>query len=225
MLPLQNQCFQLCVSASSSPVQGPSPTAPLCTGSQPKPPSPDIFKLFNLDLTVQGFPRYEHYVAYTVAMRAVGIQLKFLLVLFSFSFARTIAMASSTPSQGKICDMCAEAFKKNKCLLTATETGHNECLETLLKTGADVNYGCRSLPPIKFLRHSQCRCDKMSIPTGTDGNTEYDHNYTPLMHAARHDQSECTKIVVQAGADVNKQNHNGDTALIEASCSNSVQCM
>ena len=205
--------------------RAPVPPHLFVQGLSPSPLPQTSLNLFNLDLTVQGFPRYEHYVAYTVAMRAVGIQLKFLLVLFSFSFARTIAMASSTPSQGKICDMCAEAFKKNQCLLTVTETGHNECLETLLKTGADVNFGCRSLPPIKFLRHSQCRCDKMSIPTGTDGNTEYDHNYTPLMHAARHDQSECTKIVVQAGADVNKQNHNGDTALIDASCSNSVQCM
>ena len=225
MLPLQNQCFQLCVSASSSPVQGPSPTAPLCTGSQPKPPSPDIFKLFNLDLTVQGFPRYVHYVGYTVAMRSVGILLKCFLVLFSFSSATSIAMASITPSQSQVCEDCTEAYNKNKCLLTAIESGHHECLEDLLKAGADVNFGCQSVPPVDVTEHSQCKCDKMSIPTGTDPNRQYDQNYTPLMHAARHHQSEFAKILIQAGADVNRQNHNGDTALIEASCSNVSQCI
>ena len=123
------------------PVQGACPIHLFVHGLTPSPRTQTSLNLFNLDLTVQGFPRYVHYVAYTVVMRALGIRLKCLLLLFSFSSARTIAMASITPSQGKVCDTCAEAFKKNKCLLVATETGHNECLETLLKTGADVNFG------------------------------------------------------------------------------------
>ena len=158
-------------------------------------------------------------------MRVAGIRLKCLLVLFRFSSATTIAMTSITPNQGKVCEDCAEAYNKNRCLLTAIESGHCECLKDLQKAGADVNFGCRSMPPIDFLRHPQCKCDKLSTPTGTDPNRQYDQNYTPLMHAARHRQSECAKILIQAGADVNRQNHNGDTALIEASCSNVLQCI
>ena len=178
--------------------------------------------LFNLDLTVQGFPRYVHYVASIVTMRAVGILLKCLLVPFNFSSETTITMASITPYQSKICKDCAEAFKKNKCLLTAIEFGHHECLEVLLKTGADVNSWCRSPPSLMFYPH--CKCSKMFIAIA-DVNKQDDQNYTPLMHAARHRQSESTKVLLPARADVNRQNHFGDTALMEASHSNALQCM
>ena len=195
---------------------------PFIQGLSPSPLPQTSLNLFNLDLTLQGFPRYVHYVAYTVAMRAVGIRLKCLIDLFSFSSATTIAMASITPYQSKICKDCAEAFKKNKCLLTVTQSGHQECLEALLKTGADVNSWCRSPPSLMFYPH--CKCSKMFIAIA-DVNKQNDQNYTPLMHAARHRQSESTKVLIQAGADVNRQNHFGDTALMEASYSNALQCM
>ena len=143
---------------------------------------------------------------------------------FQFDTART--MTSITTDQCKVCENCAYAFNTDSCLLTAIESEHHECLEALLKTGADVNVGC-SISLLhaglkEDVRYIHKLYGEIPAPTGADVNKERDNRYTALMHAARHRQSEFANVLIQAGADVNIQGFDRETALMGVSCSNAL---
>ena len=98
---------------------------------------------------------------------------------------------------------------RDRALVNAAAEGHDDCVESLLQAGADVNpsvekvekYGNTAL--IKASAKGQVKCVKLLIEAGADVNASDAYDKTALRCAAEHDREECVKLLTNAGADVN----------------------
>ena len=108
----------------------------------------------------------------------------------------------------------------------AAEKGHNDCLEEMIKAGADVNIinldGDTALMCAALT--GQGHCLSTLIEAGADVNIANTDYYVPIMCFARKKDDESIKTLIEAGADVNIVNKLGETALSIAQAKDSLKC-
>ena len=131
---------------------------------------------------------------------------------------------SVTPadSMTAVCDQCqpclsSEPQSDTMRLLDAVVNGHDQCVETMIMSGADVNrWFVNGTPLIAAVHKGGNKCAKLLIEAGANVN-KTDVNGTPLLAiAARNRNYHCVNLLLEAGADVNK-------ALTKCALRNDVQ--
>ena len=104
-------------------------------------------------------------------------------------------------------------FPSRTLLYFATELGRNDCVEVLIKAGAEIADDTLLLAG-KF---GSERCTKLFLEAGGDVSKI-------LYSAASNDRQNIVSLLIASGADVNIRNRYGGTALFDAVRNNSVQC-
>ena len=101
-------------------------------------------------------------------------------------------------------------------LMIAAEMGNLQCVDILIKAGADVNskaQGGHTALNVAVWRNNVESVNKL-LCAGADVNSVNLYGRTALFHAARHGYHDCVKSLIEAGADVNIVDHSGETPLI-----------
>ena len=112
-------------------------------------------------------------------------------------------------------------------LMIAAEMGNLQCMDILIKAGADVNskaQGGHTVLNVAVWRNNVKAVNKLAR-AGADVNSVNLYRRTALFHAARHGYHQCVKVLIEAGADVNIVDHSGETPLMATStgCSQSMR--
>ena len=115
--------------------------------------------------------------------------------------------------------------RRNRSVLLeiAAADGHVNCVDAILKAGANVN--CvnsenEHTPLVWAVRHRKDRCVELLIKAGADVNFADSKDTTALMLASSHGGNiKSVELLLEAGADVNRCNNRGDTALMFAASS------
>ncbi len=98
-------------------------------------------------------------------------------------------------------------------MATATR-GHQECVQLLLKSGADVNTAL-----VRAVQNRNVACVETLLKSGADANVRNAHGQTLLIQIAKRPRRiggvhPCLQLMLSAGADVNASDNQGFTALI-----------
>ena len=105
----------------------------------------------------------------------------------------------------------------NTALWVVVRTGHDKCVDVLLKAGVDVNIFQRNTTAlIHAAEHGYVECLNLLIKAGADVNAGDINNLTALSMAAQHGNGECIRSLIQAGADVNSTDCCENTSLMYA---------
>ena len=107
-------------------------------------------------------------------------------------------------------------------------TGHEDCLNSLIKSGADVNQHCfeKNFTPLLYATETASPAKvAMLISAGADVNVTCDRGLTPLMYAASFGVPSKMNMMIHAGADVNQKSNNDQTALALATINGYVKSM
>jgi len=119
------------------------------------------------------------------------------------------------------------SWKRVTLLMLAADKGYLDCLEVLLKHGADVNAvsagGCTALMPAAIEGHVDCL--EVLVKHGADVNVAANNGDTALILTAIEGHVDCVEVLVKHGADVNVAANNGDTASMEAAYNGHVDCI
>ncbi len=96
-------------------------------------------------------------------------------------------------------------------LIEAAKNGHSECVEVLLKAGADVNhpYGCDWTALIEAARKGHTECVDLLLKSGANVNWADQAGSTALIEASRGGHTGCVDLLVESGA-------TGSSSLTEA---------
>ena len=100
-----------------------------------------------------------------------------------------------------------------KAIECAAKNGYDECLQLLIKAGANVN-DSTALECTALYGHDGCM--DILIKAGADVNIKDEMGYTALMHAAQEGYEKCVRVLIETGADINLSDETGYTALIVA---------
>ena len=118
----------------------------------------------------------------------------------------------------------------NSAIGLAVVNDQKDCLELLIKEGADVNSMISNGQTLlMYAAHKgNLTFVNLLIEAGADvnaqtGTNEYDD--TALILAVRNHAFECVKRLIAVGADLNKRGENGNTALVEAIEANDDRCV
>ena len=104
-------------------------------------------------------------------------------------------------------------------LMIAAEMGNLQCMDILIKAGADVNskaQGGHTALNVAVWRNNVQAVNKLTR-AGANVNSVNLYGRTALFHAARHGYHQCVKVLIEAGADVNLVDHSGETPLMATS--------
>ena len=104
-------------------------------------------------------------------------------------------------------------------LMIASEMGNLQCMDILIKAGADVNskaQGGHTALNVAVWRNNVQAVNKLTH-AGANVNSVNLYGRTALFHAARHGYHQCVKVLIEAGADVNLVDHSGETPLMATS--------
>ena len=115
----------------------------------------------------------------------------------------------------KTWDRCA--LSKGELLMNTMLAGHDQCAESLIKTGLDVRLS-RSKTTVMNVaaKYGNHKVLKLLTQAGADVNLTDLCGETALMFAAVNNNDDCIDVLIQAGADVNKRNSMGSNALLKA---------
>ena len=118
----------------------------------------------------------------------------------------------------------------NSAIGLAVVNEQKDCLELLIKEGADVNSMISNGHTLlMYAAHKgNLTFVNLLIEAGADVNAQTGTNEndgTALIFAAQSQAPECLKSLIAAGADLNKQGRNGNTTLVEAIEANDDQCV
>ena len=112
-------------------------------------------------------------------------------------------------------------------LMFASQYGKLECVQELVRLGADVNLQNKggSTALMFASQYGNLECIQELVRLGADVNLQNEDGYTALMVAPYSGKVECVQELVRLGADVNIQNENKYTALMVASQCGKVECV
>jgi len=112
-------------------------------------------------------------------------------------------------------------------LMLAARAGHAQCLELLLRAGANVDHeksdGWTALMFAANAGYTQCLALLLSEGASVD-HADSD-GWTALMLAARAGHAQCLELLLSKGANVNHAKPNGSTALMMAAQGGHAQCL
>jgi len=125
----------------------------------------------------------------------------------------------------KACDILIEAgadleaiYLADTALVIAAKEGEFECLELLIKKGANTEvcdpFGYTAL--IKAAKAGEEECARALIEGGASVDTADNAGFTALIHCVREGEDEIAKCLIEAGADVNCKDRRGKSALAHA---------
>ena len=119
---------------------------------------------------------------------------------------------------------------RNSATGLAVVYDQKDCLELLIKEGADVSSIISNGQTLLMYAAHNANLSfvNLLIEVGADVNSQTGTNEnddTALILASQSQSLECVKSLIAAGADLNKQGRNGNTALIEAVEANSDRCV
>ncbi|XP_048250512.1 serine/threonine-protein phosphatase 6 regulatory ankyrin repeat subunit A-like [Haliotis rufescens] len=115
----------------------------------------------------------------------------------------------------------------NTALHVASIHGSKECVDMLLKAGADVKVQNETAdtPLHDASRCGSEKCVDLLLKAGADVKVQNNSSYTALHRASIHASNECVDLLLKAGADVQAQNRRGFTPLHIASMFGSQKCV
>ena len=107
-----------------------------------------------------------------------------------------------------------DQIRCQNALTHAVSEGNIECVEILIKAGADVNkVGHQVMSALRFaVKDDNVTCADLLIKAGADVNNE--HHYTPLYYAVTQKANRCLDLLLRSGADVHKTGLTDVTALM-----------
>ena len=110
--------------------------------------------------------------------------------------------------------------------MLAAQNGLEECVEWLIKAGADVNAKDRNQDTVlhKATFTGKLNCMELLVKSGASVNAADESGTTPLMVAAHNGSEKCTKWLIMTGADLNATNKYGHTALKTATLRRNKDC-
>jgi hypothetical protein len=115
----------------------------------------------------------------------------------------------------------------NTALTEAVRKGHVDCVEVLLKHGADVNvvsnYGTTAL--MRAAEQGHVDCVEVLLKHGANVNAADNYGWTALIWAATNGHSDCVEVLLKHGANVNAADNYGWTALIVAATNGHSDCV
>ena len=108
--------------------------------------------------------------------------------------------------------------KKTSSKETETRTASSECIQILLKAGADVNFGdkMRHTPLSRAAECGDQKAIEILLQNGANINVADSNGNTPLIKTVQNKHVSCLVYLVNQGADVNIANKHGMTTLITA---------
>ena len=103
-------------------------------------------------------------------------------------------------------------IKYQNALTIAASEAQIECVEILIKAGADVyRIGYSELLRVA-VEHDNVSCADLLIKEGANVNRGY--HFNPLYYAVTTKANRCMDLLLRSGADINNVDHRGSTALI-----------
>ena len=116
---------------------------------------------------------------------------------------------------------------ENSPLFKAVMNGSLQCVDLLIKAGADVNAldSCGGTSLMLAARSGHIKSVTILLQAGAVVNIADKYNVTALMAAARGGYDACVRALIEAGADVNIPNPTGGCALVQAIHSNNIHCV
>ncbi|XP_046554206.1 putative ankyrin repeat protein RF_0381, partial [Haliotis rubra] len=124
----------------------------------------------------------------------------------------------------------ASTVTGDTALHIAAERESAECVDMLLKAGADVTVqnNTGDTPLHRAAGWGSSECVDVLLKAGADVNVQDNTGVTPLHGAAEptgRGSTECVDVLLKVGADVNVQNNTGDTPLLQATGQGSAECV
>ena len=124
-----------------------------------------------------------------------------------------------------VCNYCK---LESQPLIKAAEYGHEECVLSLIKAGADVNEKDLFLSTalINAAEKGLETCVEELIKVGADVNASECVGFTPLMYAATRGNLSCVRLLIDARANLDEvEMQNGRTALMGAALNGHHLCV
>ena len=112
-------------------------------------------------------------------------------------------------------------------LIQVAEKGSPECVDCLIKSGADVNlkdFNQRTAL-MCAVQYGNVNCVSLLLDAKADVNVSDKFGETALFKAASAGKLDCVKLMCSAGADVNKTNNYNNTPLIFAAIYGHANCI
>ena len=125
---------------------------------------------------------------------------------------------------GTVCEDCEFASQP---LIKAADYGHEECVLSLMKLGADVNErdSFHYTALINAAGKGLDKCVEELIRAGADVNAREYESHTALMLAAMGGHLNCVKMLIDAGANLDNSANFNKTALMFAAWNGHHQCV
>ena len=116
---------------------------------------------------------------------------------------------------------------ENSPLFKAAMNGSHQCIDLLIKAGADVNTldPCGGTALMLAARSGHFKSVNILLKAGAEVSIADKYNVTAVMAAAQWGYDACVKALIEAGADVNIPNPTGGCALVQAIYSNNFNCV
>ncbi|MCL1901932.1 MAG: ankyrin repeat domain-containing protein, partial [Firmicutes bacterium] len=129
--------------------------------------------------------------------------------------APLIAATSSIDAVRVLLGAGAEIKNVDTGLIEASQTGHNNIVKILLKSGTDPNikdsYGNTAL--ILASQYGHKNIVKMLLESGADPNIQSKDGITALIFASEYGHKNIVEMLLKSGAGPNLKSSNGETAL------------
>jgi ankyrin repeat protein len=107
----------------------------------------------------------------------------------------------------------------------AARNGRKECVELLLRAGADKHAKWDATPLHYAAREGHKECVELLLRAGADKDAKKKDGWTPLHLAAQNGHKECVELLLRAGADKDAKDEDGWTPLHWAAAYGRKECV